>query len=67
MTAGDVRFSTPCSSMFMLPILSSVLSKSNPWNIERWKCSRMPSSRGIATMKPAVPGRVAGILVWSPG
>jgi len=32
-------FSTPCSSMFMLPIRSMVLSKSKPWNMRWWKCS----------------------------
>ena len=26
-------FSTPCSSMFMLPMRSMVLSKSKPWNM----------------------------------
>jgi hypothetical protein len=35
-------FSTPCSSMFMLPMRSMVLSKSKPWNMWWWKCFAQP-------------------------
>ena len=38
-------FSTPCKSMFMLPMRSMVLSKSKPWKAWWWKCSRSAASR----------------------
>ena len=38
-------FSTPCSSMFILPIRSIVLSKSKPWNMSPWKCFFSLASR----------------------
>ena len=52
--------------MFMLPMRSMVLSKSKPWNMPWWKCSRSFASRSMfgwrsrryspaATRKPAVP------------
>src|SRR5574337_625567 len=58
--------STPWSSMFILPMRNIVLSKSKPWNIRWWKCSRCFASCSkfgcrsrkyspAATRKPAVP------------
>ena len=60
-------FSTPCSSMFMLPMRSMVLSKSKPWN--RLMMEMLPELRvaaassgcrsrsysPAATRKPQVP------------
>jgi hypothetical protein len=37
-------FSTPCSSMFMLPMRSMVLSKSKPWKVPSLKRRRRPRS-----------------------
>src|SRR5215471_3559568 len=73
-------FSTPCSSRFMLPMRSMVLSKSKPWNMPWWKCSRSLTSRKIsgwctrrysptATRKPQVPetGSQTTSVGWGAG
>ena len=68
--------STPWRTMFIEPIRSIVPSKSNPWNMPRWKCSRSLSSRNssrwlsrryspAATRKPQVPA--AGSQIVSRG
>lgn len=40
--------STPCSTMFMLPMRSMVLSKSYPWNMPLWKCAFCAGTRSMS-------------------
>ena len=70
--------STPCSSMFMLPMRSMVASKSKPWKARVWKCSRGFAARSIsgwrsrryspaATRKPPVPQAGSQMTSLGPG